>query len=65
MRNPYSFSFDSLTGDLWIADVGQGTWEEINDAPATAGRDAGRNLNFGWSAFEGPDRFNPDRRYRS
>lgn len=60
LRNPYSFSFDSLTGDLWVADVGQGTWEEINFAPAVNGRDAGRNLNFGWSAFEGPDRFNPD-----
>ncbi len=60
LRNPYSFSFDALTGDMWIADVGQGGWEEINFAPATNGRDAGRNLNFGWSAFEGPDRFNAD-----
>jgi len=60
LRNPYSFSFDSLTGDMWIADVGQGSWEEINYAPATNGRDAGKNLNFGWSAFEGPDRFNGD-----
>jgi glucose/arabinose dehydrogenase len=60
LRNPYSFSFDALTGDMWIADVGQGAWEEINYAPATDGRDAGKNLNFGWSAFEGPERFNPD-----
>ncbi len=60
LRNPSSFSFDTETGDLWIADVGQATWEEINSAPATNGRDAGRGLNFGWSAFEGPDRFNED-----
>jgi hypothetical protein len=60
LRNPYSFSFDPENGDLWIADVGQGVWEEINYAPATNGRDAGRGLNFGWSAFEGPDVFNAD-----
>jgi hypothetical protein len=60
LRNPYSFSFDSETGDLWIADVGQGEWEEINYGPATDGINAGRGLNFGWSAFEGPTRFNPD-----
>lgn len=60
LRNPYSFSFDSLTGDLWIADVGQGGWEEINFAPATDGGGAGRGVNFGWSAWEGPDRFNAD-----
>lgn len=60
LRNPYSFSFDALTGDLWIADVGQGGWEEINYAPAIDGRDAGKGFNFGWSAWEGPDRFNAD-----
>ena len=60
LRNPVSFSFDSATGDLWIADVGQSTWEEINHAPSFEGRNAGRGVNFGWSAFEGPDRFNTD-----
>lgn len=60
LRNPTSFSFDPATGDLWIADVGQAQWEEINHAPAFEGRNAGRGLNFGWSAFEGPDRFNLD-----
>lgn len=60
LRNPYSFSFDSDTGDLWIADVGQASYDEINYAPATAGRDAGKALNFGWSAFEGLERFNLD-----
>jgi len=57
LRNPWKFSFDSLTGDLWIADVGQGDLEEINLAPATAGQGAGKGLSFGWSAFEGSARF--------
>jgi len=57
LRNPWKFSFDSLTGDLWIADVGQGDLEEINFAPATAGLGAGKGLSFGWSAFEGSTRF--------
>lgn len=60
LRNPWRFSFDPLTGDLWIADVGQGDIEEINVAPATDGLDAGRGANFGWSAFEGSARFNDD-----
>jgi glucose/arabinose dehydrogenase len=60
LRNPWRFSFDSLTGDLWIADVGQDRFEEVDLAPATEGRDAGRGLNFGWSAFEGNERFNED-----
>ena len=60
LRNPWRFSFDSLTGDLWIADVGQNRIEEIDMAPAVDGLDAGKGLNFGWSAFEGNDRFNGD-----
>jgi len=49
LRNPWRFSFDSLTGDLWIADVGQGSWEEVNFLPAnTPG-----GVNFGWNVFEG------------
>jgi glucose/arabinose dehydrogenase len=60
LRNPWKFSFDTATGDLWIADVGQGDLEEINFAPADGGRDAGRGLSFGWSAFEGSARFNTD-----
>ena len=60
LRNPWKFSFDSLTGDLWIADVGQGDIEEINYAPAVNGQGAGKGLSFGWSAFEGSDRFNTD-----
>jgi glucose/arabinose dehydrogenase len=60
LRNPWRFSFDSLTGDLWIADVGQNTLEEIDVAAAVDGLDAGRGVSFGWSAFEATDRFNED-----
>ncbi len=48
VRNPWRFSFDRATGDLWIADVGQGDVEEINRIPPRA---AGANL--GWPALEG------------
>ncbi len=58
LRNPWRFSFDRSTGDLWIADVGQGQWEEVDAAWAADG--GGRGLNFGWSAFEGDHRFNAD-----
>lgn len=61
LRNPWKFSFDSVTGDLWIADVGQNEFEEINRAPADdAGLNAGRGLDFGWSAFEAYEPFNDD-----
>jgi glucose/arabinose dehydrogenase len=58
LRNPWRVSFDIATGDVWIADVGQGSLEEVNRSPAAAG--AGRGINFGWSAFEGTQRFNDD-----
>ena len=60
LRNPWRYSFDPETGDLWIADVGQGSIEEINLAPATDGLGAGRGSNFGWSAFEGSQPYNDD-----
>jgi glucose/arabinose dehydrogenase len=60
LRNPWRFSFDPETGDLWIADVGQDSTEEIDIAPATDGVDAGRGKNFGWSGYEGSERFNDD-----
>jgi glucose/arabinose dehydrogenase len=60
LRNPWRFSFDALTGDLWIADVGQNRLEEVNLALATNGVGAGRGLSFGWSAFEADERFNDD-----
>lgn len=51
LRNPFRFSFDRLTGDLTIGDVGEKTVEEINWLPAAAGR--GRGADFGWGACEG------------
>ena len=54
LRNPWKFSFDSITGDLWIADVGQGGHEEINKtvAPLPTG------LNYGWRCYEGNATYN-------
>jgi len=49
LRNPWRFSFDDQTGDLYIADVGQNQWEEVNFSPA--GVESGRN--YGWNYFEG------------
>ncbi|HLV57383.1 MAG TPA: PQQ-dependent sugar dehydrogenase [Natronosporangium sp.] len=49
LRNPWRFSFDAETGDLWIADVGQSSREEIDRAPAGTGAGA----NYGWSRMEG------------
>ncbi len=49
LRNPWRCSFDRLTGDLWIADVGQGAWEEVNFE--SAGAAGGRN--YGWRCMEG------------
>jgi glucose/arabinose dehydrogenase len=54
LRNPWRMRFDELTGDLWIGDVGQGEWEEIDVAPAGVG-----GLNFGWNRMEGFDCFEP------
>jgi glucose/arabinose dehydrogenase len=51
LRNPFRFSFDRLTGDLVIGDVGAGHTEEIDFAPATLG--TGRGANFGWNPCEG------------
>ena len=52
LRNPWRFSFDRATGDLFLADVGQGAWEEIDYVPAgTRGP-----LNFGWAAYEAHER---------
>ncbi len=60
LRNPWRFSFDPDTGDLWIGDVGQGDFEEIDHSIATDRRDAARGANFGWSAYEGFTPFNDD-----
>jgi glucose/arabinose dehydrogenase len=57
VRNPWRFSFDTATGDLWIGDVGQDQWEEIDRLPATDGFDAGRGANLGWDQMEGTHPF--------
>jgi glucose/arabinose dehydrogenase len=51
LRNPWRFSFDRVTGDLYIGDVGQGAWEEIDVSTAASGR--GRGVNYGWNVMEG------------
>jgi glucose/arabinose dehydrogenase len=53
LRNPWRFSFDRLTGDLAIADVGNYAFEELDLAPAP---DRGRGANYGWPVFEGTAR---------
>jgi glucose/arabinose dehydrogenase len=52
LRNPWRFSFDRMTEDLYIADVGQDHFEEIDVAPTSAGR--GKGVNYGWKIMEGP-----------
>lgn len=52
LRNPWRFSFDRDTGDLFIGDVGDGEWEEIDFAPAPHG-----GLNWGWPCYEGDAAF--------
>lgn len=54
LRNPWRFSFDRATGDLYIGDVGQNTWEEIDYRPAAA---IGKLANYGWRRYEGRARY--------
>jgi glucose/arabinose dehydrogenase len=54
LRNPWKFSFDQATGDLYIGDVGQDTIEEIN----FVARGAAGGANFGWGVYEGNSCFN-------
>lgn len=54
-RNPWRFSFDRATGDLWIADVGQNDWEEIH--VLRAADDWAPGANLGWPLYEGNERF--------
>ena len=49
LRNPWRFSFDKETGDMYIGDVGQNNWEEINFQPS----DSQGGMNFGWKILEG------------
>lgn len=53
LRNPWRFSFDQLTGNMWLADVGQNLWEELNMEPAGEG-----GHNYGWRCYEGFAAFN-------
>ena len=55
LRNPWRFSFDRMTGDLWIGDVGQNAYEEISYLPAGSPGGA----NFGWNLMEGTHPFPP------
>lgn len=50
LRNPFRWSFDRATYDMWIGDVGQDAFEEINYRPA----DSSINVNYGWRCYEGP-----------
>jgi len=56
LRNPWRFSFDRANGDLYVADVGQNVWEELNWVPgsSTGGE------NYGWDLFEGNACYEPD-----
>lgn len=56
LRNPWKFHFDTQTAELYIADVGQNEWEEINYVPG----DTSGGLNFGWDYFEGTHPFEGD-----
>lgn len=53
LRNPWRFSFDRKTGDLYIGDVGQDKWEEIDYLP----RSSSGLIDFGWSVYEGNSRY--------
>ena len=57
LRNPWRFSFDRLTGDTWIGDVGQDNWEEVDHA--TLSGTGGRAANYGWHIMEGDACYNP------
>jgi glucose/arabinose dehydrogenase len=57
LRNPWRFSFDRDGGDLWIADVGQSAFEEINRVPG----DEPCGHNFGWNVYEGDEQYRAGR----
>lgn len=54
LRNPWRFSFDRITNDLFIGDVGQNNWEEIDFQPASSGG----GENYGWRCYEGTHAYN-------
>ena len=58
LRNPWRFSFDRANGNLWIGDVGQNAWEEVDRTPWITGP-AGKKLNWGWRVMEGRHCYDP------
>ena len=60
LRNPWRFSFDRANGNLWIGDVGQNAWEEVDVRKAAR---IGRLANYGWSRFEGRSTYDPSKPY--
>ena len=54
LRNPFRWSFDRVTYDMWIGDVGQDSWEEINYRP----KDSTNGVNYGWRCYEGSAVYN-------
>ena len=54
LRNPWRFSFDRSTGDLFVGDVGQSSWEEVNFQPASSSG----GENYGWNIMEGEECYN-------
>jgi glucose/arabinose dehydrogenase len=59
LRNPWRFSFDRANGDLYIADVGQGSWEEIDYVPRAR---LNQVQDFGWAVYEGRAPYDTSRR---
>jgi glucose/arabinose dehydrogenase len=57
VRNPWRFSFDPRTGDLWVGDVGQSAWEEVDRLTAATG--GGRGADLGWRLMEGRACYDP------
>ncbi len=60
LRNPWRFSFDRANGNLWIGDVGQDNWEEVDFRAAAK---VGKLANYGWSRYEGRAVYDPNKPY--
>jgi glucose/arabinose dehydrogenase len=60
LRNPWRYSFDRANGNLWIGDVGQGSWEEVDFRKASR---IGKLANYGWSRFEGNATYDASKPY--
>ncbi len=59
LRNPWRWSFDRVKGDLWIGDVGQSRYEEIDRASVTQAKKLGRGADYGWRVVEGLKCYKP------